>query len=147
MYEKTCYAGWGDMDWNAHMRNTAYLDKSGDVRMLFFTEHGFSAKDMMQMRFGPVVMKDELEYFREVGLIENVRVTLMLAGLSSDGSRFCIQNEFYLPNGKIAARVRSTGGWLDLNTRKLTAPPLKMLEIMRTLDRTADFQEMPSSLK
>jgi acyl-CoA thioester hydrolase len=28
MYVKTLFAGWGDMDFNAHMRNTAYLDKS-----------------------------------------------------------------------------------------------------------------------
>jgi acyl-CoA thioester hydrolase len=28
MYEKKLLAGWGDMDFNAHMRNTAYLDKS-----------------------------------------------------------------------------------------------------------------------
>jgi len=28
VYEKTLIAGWGDMDFNAHMRNTAYLDKA-----------------------------------------------------------------------------------------------------------------------
>lgn len=27
MYEQTLHAGWGDMDFNAHMRNTAFLDK------------------------------------------------------------------------------------------------------------------------
>jgi acyl-CoA thioester hydrolase len=31
-------AGWGDMDFNAHMKNTAFLDKSADVRMMFFSE-------------------------------------------------------------------------------------------------------------
>lgn len=61
MYEKKIYAGWGDMDSNSHMRNTAYLDKSGDIRMMFFTENGFSFKEMIAMRFGPVVMKDEIE--------------------------------------------------------------------------------------
>jgi acyl-CoA thioester hydrolase len=88
-----------------------------------------------------------LEYFREVNLLDNIRVTLMIAGLSDDGSRFCIQNEFYLPNGKLAARVRSTGGWMDLNTRKLTVPLPKMLQIMKTTTKTEDFQEMASSLK
>ena len=42
-FERTLYAGWGDMDFNSHMRNTAYLDKSGDIRMMFFAENGFSA--------------------------------------------------------------------------------------------------------
>lgn len=31
MYKKTLVAGWGDMGYNAHMRNTAYLDKSGSA--------------------------------------------------------------------------------------------------------------------
>ena len=35
MYEKDFTAGWGDMDFNSHMRNTAYLDKSADIRMMF----------------------------------------------------------------------------------------------------------------
>ena len=33
MFEKTFVAGWGDMDFNAHMRNTSFLDRSADVRM------------------------------------------------------------------------------------------------------------------
>jgi len=41
MYEKTLYAGWGDMDSNRHMKNTAFLDKSADVRMMFFSDNGF----------------------------------------------------------------------------------------------------------
>ena len=41
MYSKQVLAGWGDMDFNSHMRNTAFLDKAADVRMMFFAENGF----------------------------------------------------------------------------------------------------------
>lgn len=82
MFEKRLFAGWGDMDFNSHMRNTAYLDKSGDVRMMFFAEHGFPMSEFMRLRIGPVVMKDEVEYFKEVGLLEEMTVSLALAGLS-----------------------------------------------------------------
>ena len=41
MYEKTLIAGWGDMDFNSHMRNTAYLDKSADVRMMYLPTAAF----------------------------------------------------------------------------------------------------------
>ncbi len=44
MYTKTLYAGWADMDFTAHMRNTAYLDKSADVRMMFFAENGHTVR-------------------------------------------------------------------------------------------------------
>lgn len=45
MYSKTLYAGWADMDFNSHMRNTAYLDKVVDVRQMFLMEHGFPIED------------------------------------------------------------------------------------------------------
>lgn len=147
MYSKRLMAGWGDMDFNAHMRNTAYLDKSADVRMMFFAENGFPAEEFARLRIGPVVMKDEIEYFKEVGLLEELDVVLMAAGLSPDGSRFRVRNEFYRLDGKLAARVTSTGGWLDLSARKLSVPPEKLLAALRALARSPDFEDLPSSLK
>jgi acyl-CoA thioester hydrolase len=139
VYEKTLYAGWGDMDFNSHMRNTAYLDKSADVRMMFFAEHGFPMTEFVARKIGPVIMKEELEYFREVGLLAALRVTLSLAGLSDNGARFVIRNEFFR-EGKLAARVTSAGGWLDLSARKLVVPPEALLNALRALAKTDDFQ-------
>ena len=147
MYERELFAGWGDMDFNSHMRNTAYLDKSGDVRMMFFSENGFPMQEFLRHGLGPVIMKDELEYFREVQLLEPLRVTLALAGLAADGSRFLMRNEFRRGgDGKLAARVTSAGGWLDLSARKLAAPPDALLGALLSLARTDDFQDLPSSL-
>jgi acyl-CoA thioester hydrolase len=91
MYEKTLFAGWGDMDFNSHMRNTAYLDKSADLRMMFFAENGFPTSEFDRRRIGPVIMRDALEYFKEIGLLDDVKVTLALAAMSDDGSRFEIR--------------------------------------------------------
>lgn len=147
MFEKTVQAGWGDMDFNAHMRNTAYLDKSADVRMMFFAEHGFPMSAFMQRGLGPVVMKDEVDYYREVALLEVLRVRLSCAGMSDDGTRFRLRNEFERADGKLAARVTSTGGWLDRESRRLVAPPVELLAVMRVLGRTDDFETLPSSLR
>ncbi|MFT3807757.1 thioesterase family protein [Arenimonas sp.] len=147
MSTRTFLAGWGDMDFNSHMRNTAYLDKSADMRMLFFAEQGFSADTFAQRRFGPVVRKDEIDYYREFGLLEEIRASLSLAGLSEDGSRFRLRNEFHRTDGQLAARVTSLGGWLDLNERRLIAPPAELLAAMRKLPRSEDYQDLPSSLK
>jgi acyl-CoA thioester hydrolase len=129
------------------MRNTAYLDKSADVRMMFFSENGFPMGEFVRRRLGPVVMKEEVEYFKEVGLLDQLRVTLTTAGLSGDGSRFRVRNEFFRPDGKLAATVTSTGGWLDLSIRKLVAPPEGLLKAMQALHRTDDFEVLPSSIK
>ncbi len=105
MYSKTLYAGWGDMDFNSHMRNTAYLDKAADVRQMFLMEHGFPIEEFMRLRIGPVVMKDELEYFKEVGLQQQITVTYALAGHAEDGSRFLLRHEIFRPDGQ-AQRTR-----------------------------------------
>lgn len=147
MFERSLHVGWGDLDFNGHMKNTAFLDKSGDVRMMFFAENGFSMREFEARRFGPVVQKDELEYFRELRMLDPVRVTLLVAGMSADGSRFAICNEFFRADGKLAARVKSTGGWLDLENRRLVVPPGQLLAVMNTIARTADWAELPSSVR
>lgn len=61
MYTKTLYAGWADMDFNSHMKNTAYLDKAADVRQMYLMENGFPMEAFLRLRIGPVVMKDDIE--------------------------------------------------------------------------------------
>ncbi|MCX7042299.1 MAG: thioesterase family protein [Gammaproteobacteria bacterium] len=147
MYSKTLYAGWADMDFNSHMKNTAYLDKTADVRQMFLMEHGFPMEEFSRLRIGPVIKKDEVEYFSEVGLQQHIKVTYALAGHSLDGSRFLLRHEIFRPDGKLSARVTSTGGWLDLDARKLIAPPSALLAAMNSLEKTDDFVELPSSIK
>jgi acyl-CoA thioester hydrolase len=144
MFEKQLLATWGDIDFNGHMRNTAYLDKSADVRLMFFAEHGMPVEEFDRLRIGPVVRKDELEYFKEVRLLEQLRVTLSAAGLSADGSRFVVRNEFWRADGNLAARVTSSGGWLDHAARKLVIPPAPLQAALRAMQRTPDFEVLAS---
>ena len=146
MYTKKLYAGWADMDFNSHMKNTAYLDKTADVRQMFLIEHGFPMEEFLRLRIGPVVMRDELEYFREVGLQQEITVSYALAGHADDGSRFMVRHEIFRADAKLAARVTSTGGWLSLDERKLIAPPPALLAAMNLLERTNDFVVLPSSV-
>jgi acyl-CoA thioester hydrolase len=144
VYSKTLFAGWGDMDFNSHMRNTAFLDKSADVRMMYFAEHGFPMAEFARLKLGPVVMRDEVEYRKEVALLQEITVTLAVAGLAPDGSRFVLRNEILRRDGSLCARVTSAGGWLDLATRKLVAPPAPLLAALQSLPRTDDFSALAS---
>lgn len=146
-FERVFHVRWGDMDFNAHMRNTAYLDMSGDVRMMYFAEQGFSMREFERLRMGPVVLRDELEYFREMLLLEPIRVSLQIAGLSDDGSCFRLRNEFFRENGKMVARVTSTGGWLDLAERRLRVPPAQLVQVMRGLEASRDYQALESRIR
>jgi acyl-CoA thioester hydrolase len=142
-YAKPFVAGWGTMDFNGHMANTAYLDLAADVRMAFFSEHGFPPSEFRRLAIGPVIKKDEVEYFREVGLHDTVTVTYAVLAMSPDGARFVVENEFWSAAGERAARVRSTGGWLDLKARKLVAPPPALLAAFAQVPRAPDFNELP----
>ena len=51
------------MDFNGHMRNSAYLDLCSDTRLRFFEENGFSAGRFAELGFGPAIMSDEIRYF------------------------------------------------------------------------------------
>lgn len=115
--------------------------------MMFFAENGFPAAEFSRLRFGPVVMKDEVEYQKEVGLLEEIIVTLAVSVLSAGGSRFQLRNEILRKDGTLCARVTSTGGWLDLQARKLIAPPASLLRAIKSLPQTVDFKSLPSSVK
>ena len=141
-YAREFLAGWGTMDFNGHMANTAYLDLAADVRMAFFAEHGFPPGEFRRLALGPVIKKDELEYFREVGLYDIVTVTYVALAMSPDGARFVVENEIWTADGERAATVRSTGGWLDLRARKLVAPPPPLLTAFAQVPRAPGFAEL-----
>jgi acyl-CoA thioester hydrolase len=147
VFEHTFKVGWADVDFNAHMRNSAFLDRASDVRMLYAAAKGFGTDELMKLRIGPVIMHDQLEYFREFRMVEEFRVNYTVAGLAPDCSRFRLRNEFFKVDGKLAARVTSTGGYLDLDRRKLVAPPEIVREYLRAIARTEDFGELPGSIK
>lgn len=142
-YSRQFLAGWGTMDFNGHLANAAYLDLAADVRLAFFADHGFPASEFRRLSLGPVIRKDELEYFREVGLHDTVTVTFAARAMSADGARFVVENEIWLATGERAATVRSTGGWLDLRARKLVVPPAPLFAALIQVPRTPDFVELP----
>ena len=142
-YARQFLAGWRTMDFNGHLANTAYLDLAADVRMAFFAEHGFPPTEFRRLAIGPVVRKDELEYFWEIDLHETVTVTYAALAMSPDGARFTLENEIFNAAGERCAVVRSTGGWLDLRARKLVVPPPALTEAMRRVPRAPAFVELP----
>lgn len=146
-YEKTFHVSWAHIDFNGHMANTAFLDVAVDTRFMYFAEHGFPVAEFTRLRLGPVVRRDEVDYFRELRLLDTVRVNYLLAGISEDGSRFRIRNELFREDGERVARITTLAGWFDHGTRKLVAPPPKLLDAMLGLDRAEDFETLESSLR
>jgi acyl-CoA thioester hydrolase len=147
IFERTFHVGWAQVDFNGHLGNTSFMDLAVDVRMFFFAENGFPIQEFQRQRFGPVILKDEIEYYKEMYLLDKIRITFQGAGISEDASRFKIRNDFFREDGKLAARLNTTGGWLSFETRKLRVPPIELADAMRSLARTDDFEVFPTSIK
>jgi acyl-CoA thioester hydrolase len=144
-FARRFHVGWNDVDANRHMANLRYLAMAADVRVMYFSAHGFPAAEFARLQIGPVIKSEQLEYFRELHLLDQVRVTLLSAGLSDDASRFRIRNEFWRDDGALAARVTSQGGWLDLRARKLAPPPEALAAALRAIPRAPDFAVIPTT--
>lgn len=134
-------AQWRDMDFNQHMGNAVFLDYAGNTRVLFFDSVGFTAARFAELRLGPVVIEDHLEYTREIRMLEAFTVDFECVASSSDGRRFKVRNRFTTAAQGLCATVDSVGLWFDLAERRPIAPPDDLREAFTRLARSADFQE------
>ena len=137
------HARWPDMDQNGHMRTVAYLEWAEDSRMRFFASVGFPMSAFQDLLVGPVVRSDELNYRAEMRLLDEGTIELRMAGLSDDGARFRMRNTIRRADGRVAAEITSNGGWLHLTERRLVGPPQALLDVLRSLARTNDFESLP----
>ncbi len=145
-FKRSFIARWSDIDFNAHIRSSAYLDIASDVRLMFFNENGFSLKEFKKLNIAPIHLKDEIIYFNEIKMLENIEVILNLSGLSEDGSRFCFKNFIYRKDGKIAAHVISTGAWLNIKTRHIYRPPDSLYNLLDQLEKCDNFKNIEKNM-
>ena len=141
-YAKTFTVRWADCDLNGHMRNTAYSDYAVDVRIAFFAERGFGFDQFVASGVGLVLVREEIDYVRELRLGDSVEVDFKQLGLSADGSRFRLQHDFTKANGKPAARIVQDGGWMDMRTRRLAAPPEPLGRAFALVPRAEGWAEL-----
>lgn len=138
---------WADLDGNRHVRNTAFSEYATHTRFRLLAAHGFDQAQLEELRFGPVMMREEIRYRREVLFGDALQVTVRCAGLSSDGSHWRVHQDVLRSDGKDAAILTIQGGWIHLDTRKLVIPPAELAAVLQSLPRTRDYEELPSLIR
>lgn len=131
---------WADLDSNAHLKNTRYLDYAAQARFLFLASAGFTPQAFAEAKMGPVIFEDRVEYRKELRLLQHFSVRMQVAGLSEDGAKFTMVNEVLGPKGELCARVVTTAAWFSLESRKVTPPPAGLKAAMEQAERTEDFR-------
>ena len=138
---------WSDVDGNRHVRNTAFSEYATHTRFRLLAAHGFDQARLEALRFGPVMMREEIRYRREVRFGDAVVVTVRCAGLSADGSHWRVHQDVLRPDGKEAVALTIQGGWMDLDARKLVVPPPELAAVLESLPRTRDYETLPSLIR
>jgi acyl-CoA thioester hydrolase len=139
-FEKEFEVKWADCDPNGHARHSVYSDYCTHVRFSFLAQNGFTPAKFVEIRFGPVILTETVEFIREMPLGERVRVDAAIAGASEDGRIWRIRHQLFRENGKLAARIVTQGGWMSLEKRKLMRPPPELATTLEKMERAADFE-------
>lgn len=138
---------WADLDGNRHVRNTAFSEYATHTRFRLLASHGFDQARLESLRFGPVMMREEVRYRREVLFGDALVVNVRCAGLSPDSSQWRVHQEVLRSDGREAAVLTIQGGWIDLDSRKPIIPPAELASVLRTLPRTRDYEDLPSLIR
>lgn len=138
---------WADLDGNRHVRNTAFSEYATHTRFRLLAAHGFDQARLEALRFGPVMMREETRYRREVLFGDALVVNVRCAGLAPDGSHWRVHQDVLRSDGKEAAVLTIQGGWLNLDTRRLATPPDELAAVLQSLPRTPDYEELPSLIR
>lgn len=137
-YSKTFPVRWADADPNWHMTHSAYFEYAAHVRMTFLTENGYPPNKFIEMGFGPVLLREEIKYMREILMQEEITVTLQLAAIKKNGRRWSMRHKFFKDHMR-AAELTVDGTWLDFKTRRSIDPPSELLNLFDVMSKTDDF--------
>lgn len=140
MYLKTFEIRWNDLDANQHLGNSTYIEYMSDTRMNFLTSRGLSLEVINGYGLGPIVMYEQIFYFKEIGLNDNIQVSLEVSGMSEDGRFIKIEHNFYNKEGKNLANAEMLFSWMDLKTRRFGRIPKELLKKLEDFPKAKNFK-------
>ncbi len=130
---------WADLDPNYHLRHSVYYDYGAYCRIRFFEEYGLSNKVMEEMKFGPILFREEAVFRKEIRMGDGLTIDLEVIKSRKDYSRWSIRHQL-VKNGEILAAVLTVdGAWINTELRKLATPPSALAEVFAKMPKSADF--------
>jgi acyl-CoA thioester hydrolase len=131
---------WSDLDPNFHIRHSVYYDWGAFCRIEFLNEHGLTAEVMQELKFGPILFREECQFRREIRSGDEITMNLQILKSRSDFSRWTIQHEIKRIDGTLCALLTVDGAWMDVTRRKLATPPEKINRVFMEMPRAANFE-------
>jgi len=131
---------WSDLDPNFHLRHSVYYDWGAMCRVNFFEKFGLTIDLMQQQHFGPIILREECIFRKEIKSGDAVRINLTILKSKKDYSRWALHHTIFKNETVTAAIITLEGAWLDTVKRKLTVPPAEGIKVFSQFPRDKNFE-------
>ncbi len=140
LYSRSLSIRWADIDPNFHLRHSVYYDFASQLRIDILDKAGLSVKMMEEQNFGPILIREECVFKREIRLSDEIMIHAKLAKMKPDGAQWTIVHEFYNAKMKLCAILTVDGIWLDTKERKMIKNvPDAIFRVMNTFPKAENF--------
>lgn len=139
-YIKEVQLRWSDLDPNFHLRHSVYYDWAAFARIEFLNACGLTPAVMTQLKFGPILFREECVFKKEIRLGDTITIDIVLTKARKDFSRWTIAHQIYKNTDTLSALLTVDGAWLDVVKRKIAIPPAEVADVFNEMPRAADFQ-------
>ncbi|WP_330180421.1 acyl-CoA thioesterase [Nocardia sp. NBC_01503] len=110
-----------ELDINGHLNQAVYLQYAEHARWEMLKAAGTPGEKLVASGIGPVVLENNIKYFRELHLGDEVTVSCEFEW--AGGKVFRMRQEIRKLDGTVSAELTVTAGVMDLKARKLVADP------------------------
>jgi acyl-CoA thioester hydrolase len=131
---------WSDIDANKHLRHSVYYDFGAYCRISLFTEIGITLEKLTAISIGPVILREEAIFRREIIFGDSISITTELAKATADFARWSFRHVITKQDGTLATTMNIDGAWIDTVKRKLAIPPVGLHAYFEKIPRAVDFE-------
>ncbi len=131
---------WADIDANNHLRHSVYYDWGAACRIAFLNQQGLTMERMHQLHFGPVLLREECVFRKEVRLQDSVSINLEIVWARKDFTRWSIRHQITKKTDIPCAIITVEGAWIDTLKRKLAGPLPEAIEVFSQMPISRDFE-------
>jgi len=139
-FNRTVQIRWSDLDPNFHIRHSVYYDWGAFCRIEFLNGFGLTTQVMQELKFGPILFREECVFRKEIRLGDEININLEILRSKKDFSRWSIQHRITKADRTVSAILTVDGAWIDVSKRKLATPPEKVHEVFSKMPRAEGFE-------
>ena len=131
---------WSDLDPNFHVRHSVFYDWGAFCRVEFLNEFGLTSHVMQELKFGPILFREECIFRKEIRSGDEIKIDLQLLRSKKDFSRWSIQHSITKSDSTLCGILTVDGAWIDVVRRKLASPPEKVFEVFNKMPKPENFE-------